>query len=58
MYLCFNELVHTPLDVPYVLVHCCSSEPTEGIPKKGRRLLVVHLFKVDMPLNEGSLFGS
>ena len=27
-------------------------------PKKGKRLLLVHLLKVDMPLKEGSLFSS
>ena len=27
-------------------------------PKKGKRLLLVHLLKGDMPLKEGSLFSS
>ena len=30
--LCFDELVDSSLDVPYVFGHGCSSKPTEGIP--------------------------
>ena len=48
MSLHFNKLVDSPLDVPYVFGHCCSGEPTEGIPKKGKRLFLVCLLKFDM----------
>ena len=36
MSLHFNELVHYPLDVPYVFGYFCSGELTEGIPQEGQ----------------------
>ena len=55
----FNELVDSPLDIPDILGHCCSGEPTEvHILRKVRGLSWCIHFNVDIPLNECSLFSS